>query len=455
MKLRRTVNAPGLGVFRFSCAGLRGSCNNIQMGIDYAELVQGDRIHSSLLHDPEAFTEEMDRIFIRGWVFVGHESEIKSQGDWVTRQLGNESVIMVRDHDDSINVLANRCAHRGTTLCWEHQGNNSLFQCTYHNWRFGLDGAVRAIPFPDGYAEPKEQAGLDRAGQIDSHRGFVFVNLDGRAGPLDDHLGAAGYELIDRLCDLSPTGKVDLSKGWIAHRVQSNWKLWPESDSDGYHVGFVHASLSASTDTYYDEVAVGGDAVSSSRAVDYGNGHLELDWRPSYKKELSWLGVTRDKVPGYCEGLAARVGTEAAEQMLWDGPPHAFLFPNLFLGELVIAIVEPLGPGEMIHRHTSVQFEGVEKDFNQRLLRQTEAAVGPASFITSDDAVTAERIQAGIAGTHRSWVNQDRGWIDLSRGLHREEVDEAGTRSSDASDETTNRGFWRRYLEVMTKSVSV
>ena len=425
------------------------------MGIDYAELVQGDRIHSSLLHDPEAFTEEMDRIFIRGWVFVGHESEIKSQGDWVTRQLGNESVIMVRDHDDSINVLANRCAHRGTTLCWEHQGNNSLFQCTYHNWRFGLDGAVRAIPFPDGYAEPKEQAGLDRAGQIDSHRGFVFANLDGRAGPLDDHLGAAGYELIDRLCDLSPTGKVDLSKGWIAHRVQSNWKLWPESDSDGYHVGFVHASLSASTDTYYDEVAVGGDAVSSSRAVDYGNGHLELDWRPSYKKELSWLGVTRDKVPGYCEGLAARVGTEAAEQMLWDGPPHAFLFPNLFLGELVIAIVEPLGPGEMIHRHTSVQFEGVEKDFNQRLLRQTEAAVGPASFITSDDAVTAERIQAGIAGTHRSWVDQDRGWIDLSRGLHREEVDEAGTRSSDASDETTNRGFWRRYLEVMTKSVSV
>jgi hypothetical protein len=109
----------------------------------------------------------------------------------------------------------------------------------------------------------------------------------------------------------------------------------------------------------------------------------------------------------------------------------------------------------MIHRHTSVQFEGVEKDFNQRLLRQTEAAVGPASFITSDDAITAERIQSGISGTHRSWAKENRGWIDLSRGLHREEVDETGTRSSDASDETTNRGFWRRYLEVMTRSVSM
>ncbi|HIL06268.1 MAG TPA: ring-hydroxylating oxygenase subunit alpha [Acidimicrobiia bacterium] len=425
------------------------------MAIDYQQLVQGDRIHASLLHDPDAFAEEMDRIFIRGWVFVGHESEIKLQGDWVTRQLGNESVIMVREHDDSVNVLANRCAHRGTALCWEHQGNSSFFQCTYHNWRFGLDGAVRAIPFPDGYTNPKEQLGLDRAGQIDSYRGFVFVNLDGSAGPLDEHLGAAGYDLIDRLCDLSPTGRIDLSKGWIAHRVQSNWKLWPESDSDGYHVGFVHASMSAATDTYYDEVAVGGDAVSSSRAVDHGNGHVELDFRPSYKRELSWLGITRDKVKGYYEALVARVGVESAEQMLWDGPPHAFLFPNLFLGELVVAIVEPLGPGEMIHRHTSVQFESVEEGFNQRLLRQTEAAVGPASFITSDDAITAERIQAGVSGTRRSWAGENRGWIDLSRGLHREEVDETGTRSSDASDETTNRGFWRRYLEIMTRRVSV
>ena len=94
------------------------------------------------------------------------------------------------------------------------------------------------------------------------------------------------------------------------------------------------------------------------------------------------------------------------------------------------------------------------EEFNQRLLRQTEAAVGPASFITSDDAITAERIQAGISGTRRSWADQDRGWIDLSRGLHREQIDETGARSSDASDETTNRGFWHRYLELMTGRVS-
>jgi len=420
------------------------------MKVDYRELVHTDRVHGSLLHDPEIFADEMERIFVQGWVFVGHESEVKNGGDWVKRQLGNESVLMVRAESGEVNVLANRCSHRGTALCWEHNGNAAFFQCTYHNWRFGLDGDLRAVPFPDGYSKPKEDLGLDRAGQIAVYRGFVFANLDGLAGTIDEHLGPAGYELIDRLCEMSPSGKIDLSKGWIGHRVQSNWKLWPESDSDGYHVGFVHASMSASTDTYYDDVAVGGDAVKSSRAVDYGRGHLELDWRPSYKKELSWLGITRDRVKEYYSALAQRVGNDLADQMLWDGPPHAFLFPNLFLGETVIAIVEPVSPGEMIHHHTSVQFDGADDAFNERLLRQTEAAVGPASFITTDDAITAERIQAGVSGTDRSWSSTSRGWIDLSRGLHREEINDDGVRSSDASDETTNRGFWYRYLDAMS-----
>lgn len=427
------------------------SCDNDHMGIDYTALVRGDRVHSSLLHDDEAFADEMDRIFVRGWAFAAHESEISQTGDWVTRQLGQESVIVVRDPDGSVNVLANRCSHRGTALCSEHRGNASSFRCTYHSWNFGLDGEVRSIPFPSGYDKPKEELGLDVAGQIESYRGFVFVNLDGSAGPLSDHLGEAGYQLIDRLCDLSPTGEINISKGWITHRVQSNWKLWPESDSDGYHVGFVHASMSAATDTYYDDVAIGGDAVASSRALDYGRGHIELDFRPSYQAELAWLGTTRDKVGGYCDALEARVGADRAKQMLWDGPPHAFLFPNLFLGELVIAIVEPVGPTEMIHRHTSVQFQGVDDRFNQRLLRQTEAGVGPASFITSDDAITAERIQSGISGTRRSWADDGRGWIDLSRGRYREAHDEQGVLVGDLSDETTNRGFWKRYLEVMVE----
>jgi hypothetical protein len=74
--------------------------------IDYKALVQDDRIHASLYTDPRIFADEMERIFHRGWVFVGHDSEIAQPGDFVTRHLGTEPVIMVRGREGEISVLA-------------------------------------------------------------------------------------------------------------------------------------------------------------------------------------------------------------------------------------------------------------------------------------------------------------------------------------------------------------
>jgi phenylpropionate dioxygenase-like ring-hydroxylating dioxygenase large terminal subunit len=421
--------------------------------IDYRHLVSDDGVHGSLYVDPSVHADEMERIFTRGWVFVGHQSEIPNPGDWVTRRLGNEPVIMTRDRDGRVHVLANRCAHRGAELCWAERGNSTSFQCTYHAWTFGLDGTLRGVPYPGGFEKRKEDLPLDRAAQVDSHRGFVFANLAGGAGSLADHLDVGGRDMLDRLCDLSPTGRIDVSKGWIGHRVKSNWKLWPESDNDGYHLNWVHASMvDAAPDTYYEETVLGGETGNSSRAVDWGNGHVELDFRPSYQRELAWLGVTRDRVADYCDALVERLGSERAERALWEGPPHGLVFPNLFLGEMNLAIIEPVGPGEMIHHHTAVQLEGADQRFNRRLLRQSEAAMGPAAFIVPDDAVTAERIQLGMNGA-TAGAAPEHGWVDMSRGLSRETIGEAGRREALISDETTNRGFWRQYLTVMTRPV--
>ena len=128
------------------------------------------------------------------------------------------------------------------------------------------------------------------------------------------------------------------------------------------------------------------------------------------------------------------------------------IFPNLFLGEMNLAIVEPRGPALTIQHHTAVQFEGVELRFNRRILRQSEAALGPASFIVPDDAVTAERMQLGFAGANdnRPDAEPTGGWIDLSRGLARETIAADGCRIGRISDETTNRAFWRHYCKIMT-----
>src|SRR5262245_64558477 len=98
----------------------------------YKTLVQDDRVHASLYTDPRIFDDEMERIFRRGWVFVGHASEIPNPGDFVTRRIGIEPVIMVRGKDASVSVLVNRCMHRGTMVCPADRGSARIFACRAH-----------------------------------------------------------------------------------------------------------------------------------------------------------------------------------------------------------------------------------------------------------------------------------------------------------------------------------
>jgi phenylpropionate dioxygenase-like ring-hydroxylating dioxygenase large terminal subunit len=427
----------------------------IHAGIDYAATIEADRVHGSLYVEPRVFDDEMSRIFARGWVFVGHDSEIPEPGDWVTRRLGREPVIFVRDREGGVRVLANRCAHRGTALCSAARGKSRAFQCTYHGWTFSLAGELTGVPHPGGFQRQKSDLGLDRPGQVGSYRGFVFANPSGGAPPFERYLGDAGRGLIDRLCDVSPTGRIQTRAGWIGHRFDANWKMLPESDNDGYHVRWVHASmLEAAPDTYYEDAVLGTEQATASLAVDHGGGHVELDFRPSYPTDGAWLGMSADKIAPYFRALESGHGAERAREILHAGPPHAMIFPNLFLGEMNLAIVEPVAPGVTIHHHTAVLLEGVDEAFNRRLLRQSEAALGPASFIVPDDAVTAERMQRAFAGSAPARAaGIDGDWIDLSRGLAREQTDpHSGRRSSHVTDETTNRGFWRRYRELMTEA---
>lgn len=420
------------------------------MTIDYDAAVSTARVHGSLYVDPRAFDDEMSRIFARGWVFVGHESEIPEPGDWVTRRLGREPVILVRDREGgALHVLANRCAHRGTTLCWTPRGRSRSFVCTYHGWTFSLAGELKGVPHPGGFHGRKSELGLDRPAQVGVYRGFVFADASGDAGSLDAHLGAAGKELIDRLCDLSPTGRIRLSGGWIGHRIEANWKMIAESDNDGYHVTWVHASMIESApDTYYQEAVLGTEQATASLAVDHGSGHLELDFRPSYATEGAWLGMKPEKVEAYARALEDAHGADRGRKLLVAGPPHALIFPNLFLGEMNVVRIEPLAADLTIHHHSAVLLEGVDEAFNQRLLRQSEAALGPASFIVPDDAVTAERMQRAFAGSADS--SPSTSWIDLGRGLEREHRDPiSGRRTGHVTDETTNRAFWRHYRDVM------
>ena len=129
-----------------------------------------------------------------------------------------------------------------------------------------------------------------------------------------------------------------------------------------------------------------------------------------------------------------------------DGTPHIMIFPNLFIAEIQMFVIQPMAVDESIQHVTALQFKGGE-DINRRLRQQTMGSVGPAGFLLADDTEMYER-------NHRGSKIRDPEWLVLTRGLHRERRDENGFRIAHSTDETTQRGIWRHYLKLMTEAQS-
>ncbi|EIF32017.1 Rieske (2Fe-2S) domain-containing protein [Burkholderia sp. Ch1-1] len=403
--------------------------------------IREDAVHSSLYVDPQLFAREMERIFGRGWVYVAHESELPRRGDYVRRSMGLEPVIVSRA-TDGIHVVANRCAHRGNLLCQAEHGNRKAFACQYHGWVFSQGGALIDIPLSGGACDADhERIGLRKA-RVESYRGFIFANFNEEGPDLAEHLGHSAAAL-DRAADLSPIGQVSIRGPWVKHLFRANWKMLSENEADGYHVGFVHDSFAKAIDIQgkYSNVLSGEEDRITAVVRYLGNGHTELDYGPTYEQPLAWLGVRPERYPEYVRQMQDTYGETRAQEIMRAGPPHAFIFPNLFLAETCLVMIQPVSVGETINMHVPMRLAGVPDALNQRILRQGEVALGPSAFLTADDAIIAERQWRALAGSP--------GWLDISRGKARETARDDGVLVSHYTDETPNRGFWRHYRSLM------
>jgi len=194
--------------------------------------------------DAEVFEAEMDRVFTRNWVFVGFESEIPASGDYVTRHVGKDSVIVARDRDMKINVLANFCRHRGAQLCTNDRGNSLNFRCPYHGWVYRNNGDWRGAPDKsDAYPKLDTKAwGLLKAPHVETLYGLIFTCLEQEAPPLLDALGGGGW-MLKALMDLHPNGMSVMGPP-DRYRVRANWKTASENFAgDAYHISVAHRSV--------------------------------------------------------------------------------------------------------------------------------------------------------------------------------------------------------------------
>ena len=240
---------------------------------------------------------------------------------------------------------------------------------------------------------------------------------------------------------LSPVGEVELTAGWVKHQVTANWKMLVENETDGYHPQFVHSSIFSISGS-----GIGALYSDKSTAVTraLGDGHSENDLSSEFRRlgvPMGWAGTPETKIPGYAATMRAAYGPETADEIMINGSPHVMIFPNLFIAEIQLFQIQPLAVDRTVQHVTAIQFKDAP-DLNRRLVTQCVGSVGPAGMLLADDAEMYERNQRGVAALQPEW-------LDLSRGLARERVDDDGYTIGTATDETSMRAMWEHYLTLM------
>ena len=116
-------------------------------------------ISREIFVDEEVYQQELEQIFARCWLFVGFEDQVKKPGDYFVSRMGEESVILSRDRDNTIHVFLNSCRHRGMKVCRYDEGNTPVFTCPYHGWSYAGDGSLVGVPrYKDAYREELDKS---------------------------------------------------------------------------------------------------------------------------------------------------------------------------------------------------------------------------------------------------------------------------------------------------------
>jgi Rieske 2Fe-2S family protein len=198
----------------------------------------------------EIFQTELRKVFCRQWLYAGRTSQVKEPGDFYVRDVGPESLIIARDQEGNVRAYFNVCRHRGSRICTsDASGTAKRFTCPYHQWTYGINGALRAAPGAnDGQDFDYADFGLHEA-HVDSYFGsiYVFLGEDEPQASLFDTLSAVTRDL-NKLAAVQPE-RTKLAARRV-YDVNCNWKTLNENNHECYHCPGGHAALCVSWDPW-------------------------------------------------------------------------------------------------------------------------------------------------------------------------------------------------------------
>jgi choline monooxygenase len=184
---------------------------------------------------------ERESVFASNWQVVGRLDQAKEPGQFFTLDANNEPLLIVHSEDGKLRAFYNVCRHHAAAVEPQAFGCAKQFRCPYHGWTYGNDGSLKGMVEFEGVCNfDRKDNGLVPI-RVDTWEKFIFVNLDGKAAPLNEFLGKAP----SLVAPLNLKEKLHYFDRRI-YTLNCNWKVYVDNYLDGgYHVPHAHKGLSS------------------------------------------------------------------------------------------------------------------------------------------------------------------------------------------------------------------
>ena len=425
----------------------------LEDGRTIAKLVDHEQglVSRRIFSDPDVYQLELEQIFARCWLYLGHESQLPNPGDYINVFMGEEPVLVVRNRQGKLNAFINSCRHRGNRVCRADAGNTASFLCTYHGWTYDIDGKLIGVP---GHQElyhgelNRGQWGLPQVAQVASYKGLICGTFDPDAPSLDEYLGDMRWGL-DLLLD---QGDMVVMPGIIRWQMDVNWKF---------------AADNAIGDMYHGNIAHRSAFLAGHRGAE-GSRKVGPDAPKQGQRRLSAPGFT--VVTEYGHGFNANFILE--EEFNWDAPgaywrkdpevqnrlgplrskvarSNQNVFPNLFVnsGSRELMLRNPLGPMKMEIWKTTLIDRNAPPEAQRGMTYGANRHFGPAGMFEEDDGDNWDQSTYGARGLTSRQYDLN---YSMSVGHGEVVVDELGPPRIDSlTNEHAQLWMYRCWAEYM------
>jgi len=328
-----------------------------------APLAEASTIPSSWYTDERIFDIEKQNVF-GSWQVAARVDQVRNSGDYVTAEIGDEPVVIVRGSDGELRGFFNVCRHHAAAVMTEAEGQATQMRCPYHGWTYSLEGQLKGTPDFSGVCNfERSENGLAPV-EIATWERWVFVRLKKKQSPSLDNSNSSlaeflGEDLVSQIKDL---GLANLH--WIERRrynLNCNWKVFVDNYLDGgYHVPHLHKELDSVLDY-------------SSYTIENGE-HFCLQSSPIVSPN------------GDDEMGSVRTGQRAL---------YYWLYPNFMMnyydGVLDTNLVRPLAVDR-----TEVVFDFYFADVTESAREHNLASINVGDRIQQEDLDICESVQRGL-----------------------------------------------------------